>query len=222
MIQGTVMLVYEQIEDILFKSALDAYDRYIDWTGGDAAHDAGAESLITTRIAERIVGTEEGGHVLCDAPFLKFRKQALRGNRKPRRGKSDQGRLGILLFNRRNQAIVAVEVKRSFTFSNIRGDIEKLKALLLRHGHLRSSSFKAGYVVGIRELNEGQTTSTREIAKAVERRVQKLRGMDRIYVKSRVSRLKRRRISYSSGGRRTRIEGFQAVVIRLTLRRPRS
>ena len=61
------MLVYEEIEDILFKSALEAYNRYIDWSGGDAAHDAGAESLITTSIANNIVATKDGGHVLCDA-----------------------------------------------------------------------------------------------------------------------------------------------------------
>jgi hypothetical protein len=216
------MLVYDEIEAILFKSALDAYNRYIDWSGGDAAHDAGAESLITTSIANNIVATKDGGHVLCDAPFLKHRKQALKGARKARRAKSDQGRLGILLFNRRNQAIVAVEVKRSFVFSNIRGDIEKLKSLLLRHGYRKGSTLKAGYSVSIRELAEGHNASTREQAKAVAQRLARMRGMDNIYVRSKVSRLKRRRLRYSSQGRSVRIEGFEAVLIRLTLRRPRS
>ena len=216
------MLVYEEIEDILFKSALEAYNRYIDWSGGDAAHDAGAETLITTSIAKNIVGTKDGGHVLCDAPFLKFRKQALKGGRKPRRAKTDQGRLGILVFNRRNQAIVAVEVKRSFVFSNIRGDIEQLKSLLLRHGYRKGSTLKAGYSVSIRELAEGHATTTREQAKAVAQRLARMRGMDNINVKAKVSRVKRRRMRYSSAGRSVRIEGFEAVLIRLTLRRPRS
>jgi len=216
------MLVYDEIEAILFKSALEAYNRYIDWSGGDAAHDAGAESLITTSIANNIVATKDGGHVLCDAPFLKHRRQALKGSRKPRRARSDQGRLGILVFNRRNQAIVAVEVKRAFVFSNIKGDLDKLKSLLLRHGHVKGSTFKAGYSVSIRELSEAQATPTRDMARAVARRLQRMRGMDRVYVTSRVSRMKRRQMRYSSEGRRVRIEGFEAVLIRLTLRRPRA
>ena len=108
---------------------------------------------------------------MCDAPFLKHRKQALKGAPKPRRAKSDQGRLGILVFNRRNQAIVAVEVKRAFVFSNIKGDLDKLKSLLLRHGHVKGSTFKAGYSVSIRELSEAQATPTRDMERAVARRL---------------------------------------------------
>ena len=50
------MLVNDEIEAILVKSALDAYNRYIDWSGDDDARAAGAESL-TTSIANNIVGT---------------------------------------------------------------------------------------------------------------------------------------------------------------------
>src|SRR3989442_13367650 len=98
------MLVYDEIEAILFKSALEAYNRYIDWSGGDAAHDAGAESLITTSIAKDIIAAEDGGHVLCDAPFLQSRKQALKGAPKPPRARREQARLRILILNRRSHA----------------------------------------------------------------------------------------------------------------------
>ena len=63
------MLVYDEIEAILFKSALEAYNRYIDWSGGDAAHDAGAESLITTSIANNIVATKALAHKLARACY---------------------------------------------------------------------------------------------------------------------------------------------------------
>jgi len=51
------MLVNDEIEAILVKSALDAYNRYIDWSGDDDARDAGAESLIITSIADNILAT---------------------------------------------------------------------------------------------------------------------------------------------------------------------
>jgi hypothetical protein len=45
--------------------------------------------------------------------------------------------------------------------------------------------------------------------------------MTHIIVKSSTSKLKRRRISYLADGRRVHIEGFEAVLVRFTLRRPR-
>jgi hypothetical protein len=215
------MLVYDEIEKILSRSALTAYDRYIDWTGGDTVHDAGVESLITTRIAEKIVAAEEGSYVVCDTPFLWLRRQGLKGHRRQRRGAREPGRIGILLFNRRNQAIVAVEVKRSFVFSQIKGDIEKFRSLLLRHGHLKGGTLKACYSVSIRERSGSRPKSTQELVKATVQRVRKLRGMTHIIVKSSTSKLKRRRISYLADGRRVHIEGFEAVLVRFTLRRPR-
>jgi hypothetical protein len=215
------MLVYDQIEKIIFKSALDANDRYIDWTGGEASHDAGIELLIKNRVAERLMATHDGGYVLVDSPFFKVRRKALKGGRKGTKT-DDPRRAGVLLFNRRNQAIVAIEVKRSFTFSNIKDDIDKLKALLLRHGHFRGGTLKAGYSVSIRELQAQQRQSTKQAVRSILARLRRMRGMERIYVKSRISTPRKRRIGYAADSRRIRIDGFQAVLIRLTLRRPRS
>ena len=49
------MLVYDEIEAILFKSALEAYNRYIDWSGGDLP-EAIARHEITHLVIDEAAG----------------------------------------------------------------------------------------------------------------------------------------------------------------------
>ncbi|WP_279480610.1 hypothetical protein [Aureimonas sp. SK2] len=153
--------------DAIIDGAHAANDQFLTLSAGASVHEYGIEPLVSSTIATRLwkaMNANEGEvpanrpeitkfRVTLETPFWEIADAA--GSRRAGRPVarfSQSERVDIVAWNGNHRPIGVVEVKRSFSFSTMRKDMERIYHLLKKHSSLGGGTLKWGAVVGLRKV----------------------------------------------------------------------
>ncbi|MDE2808462.1 MAG: hypothetical protein OXN90_08590 [Gemmatimonadota bacterium] len=140
--EGRAMAITrDEIVEGILEGAAAANAKYERWSNGWWVTDSGVEGLMTASIAEALhERQEEDERILMELSIAEVRR---RSRARPRRGPrpetlGDAKRVDIVLLNRHNRAVCAIEVKRSWNRDACLKDLKRV------HDLVRTLSFGDG------------------------------------------------------------------------------
>ncbi len=142
------MLTQEEIQSAIINGLIDAASEYIIMSGGLPVTESGIEQALSYCVGKSIWNKAKkkdgGGFVTLETNFSDLEDWSK--TRKPLRGRrakaiSHNGRVDIAYYDKNENLIGIVELKRWFDFSVIEKDVERVFRLLKR---LKSSTIRWG------------------------------------------------------------------------------
>lgn len=143
----------ERAAAVVAKGVISAAKEYQTWTRWLGIQDAGVENLVSTHVARALHAefntTQKRRCVYLESSYRDVELEGRGGLRRgPRREtQTAKTRMDAVVYDGRGYPMIAVEVKRTLRFSNLKNDVFRMRDLLLEIGG-QKGSLKAGIVVG--------------------------------------------------------------------------
>lgn len=140
------------IIEAVHKGTAAANKKYEKWTSGLWVTDSGVEGLMVSSIAEAVNTRHEKHESLAmEVPFGEIRARSeARAKRGPHPATlKGTNRADIVLFNRIDQPICVIEVKRSWNKRRCWKDLERIRDLVDACAHGRGGSLRRGFLAMI-------------------------------------------------------------------------
>ncbi len=144
------MIRKDEIVKAIHEGVFSAHNKYEEWSGGDWIGDFGVEGFLVSEISSKIREYQKDGEYIClELPFkdIAIWSGARKRQGRPFKAMRSRRRTDVVLLNKQEAPIHAIEVKRRWERKECTKDIDKLHSLVASLSSRHGGSLKSGFLV---------------------------------------------------------------------------